>query len=587
MNRLWSESKTSEDLGIMDEHAPREKGIVFSLKKRALAIIVLVLLVAIGTGAYVYSTTMKNGTTKYRLAKVERGSLIASVSASGTLNAVTTVQVGSQISGMVKQIFVDFNSPVKKNQLIARIDPETLEAKVNQARADLESAQANVFNQTAAVERARAEVDNARAAIAGAKANTAKAKVAVADAKLTLDRRVDLLKRELISQSEKDTAQYAYDSAVATLEASEAQEHASQSTVRSAQAQLRVTEAQVQAAEAQVRQKRAALAQAQVDLDHTFIRAPVDGVVVSRNVDAGQTVAASLQAPVLFTIAQDLTRMQVDANIDEADIGRTREGMEAMFTVDSFPGETFRGRVVQIRKAPQVVQNVVTYIVVIAVSNPAQKLMPGMTANVKLVVDRKENTLKIPNAALRFRPPGEGGARSGAQSARPADQSAGRGDGARRGGGGGSGSQEEFRQRLVTELGLTAEQQAKLEAIQAETRKAIAALRDQASDEKARQAERQKILSEASEKTERILNAEQRKKYEELVAQERGQDGAPGRVFIPGPDGKPKAVAVVLGVSDGNSTEILRGDVREGQEVIVGLSERGQPNAPSQPRLRL
>ena len=564
------------------------------MRRRALLVFIGLVILGLATGAYVYSTTQV-GPTKYRLAKVERGSLVATVSASGSLNAVITVQVGSQISGMVKQILVDFNSPVKKNQLIARIDPEIFEAKVNQARADLESSQAAVLNQRATGEQKRAEVENAVAAVAAAKANTAKARVTVADAKRTLDRQVDLLKRELVAQSDKDTAQAAYDSAVAALESSQAQEQAAQSGVRSAQAQLKVAEAQLQNAEAQVRQKQAALAQAQVDLDHTFIRAPVNGVVVSRNVDVGQTVAASLQAPVLFTIAQDLTQMEVDTNIDEADIGRAREGMEATFTVDSFPGETFQGRVVQIRKAPQVVQNVVTYIVVIAVKNPDLKLMPGMTANVKLLVDRRENTLKISNAALRFRPPGEGPSEGAQQPAQTGPQGGPRrqgGGGGTPGGGGGSGSaqQQEFRQRLIKELGLTAEQQAKLDAIQAETRRNFQAIVSQGLDDRARETQRRRILDEAREKTKEILTPEQRKKYEAMTPPQ-GRDGTlpggtPGRVYVVGLDGKPKAVNVFLGLTDGNSTEIVRGELNEGQEVIVGMS--GQPRSGStQPRLRL
>jgi HlyD family secretion protein len=374
-----------------------------SVRKRFLSFLLVVVLGAGATWAYLY-VQGRGGTPKYRLAKVERGSLTATVSSTGNLNAVITVLVGSQVSGMIKELFADFNTRVKKNQLIARIDPELFETKVNQAKAELESAQASVLNQQANVERARADVENARAALAGARAQTAKAQVAVVDAKRDLDRKSDLLRRELIAQSEKDSAQAAHDSAVAQWEATRAQEQALTSAIRSVEAQLKVAEAQLQAAQAQVRQKRAALAQAQVDLDHTMIRAPVDGVVVSRNVDVGQTVAASLQAPTLFTIAQDLTQMQVDTNVDEADIGRIRLGQRATFTVDSFPGQGFAGEITQIRKAPQVVQNVVTYIVVISVQNPEGKLLPGMTANVRIVVDQKPSVLKIPNSALRFRP---------------------------------------------------------------------------------------------------------------------------------------------------------------------------------------
>lgn len=366
----------------------------------------LVVAVAVAAvGGYLYARTAGN-TPRYRTAVVERGPVVATVSATGTLNAVITVQVGSQVSGQIKQLLADFNSTVKKRQLIARIDPESFEAKVNEAKAEVDSAQAMVLNQEAAVEKARADVDNLRAAVANARANTAKAEVAVVDATRDLARKVDLLSRQLIAQSDKDSAQTTHDSARAQLDASRAQERAAESSVRAGLAAGRVAEAQLAAARATLKQKRAALAQAQVDLDRTSIYAPVDGVVVSRNVDVGQTVAASLQAPVLFTIAQDLTRMQVDTNVDEADVGRIRVGEQATFTVDSYPTETFTGEVNQIRKAPQVLQNVVTYDVVIYVRNSAQKLLPGMTANVRIITDSKPSVVKIPNAALRFRPPG-------------------------------------------------------------------------------------------------------------------------------------------------------------------------------------
>ena len=317
------------------------------------------------------------------------------------------MQVGSQVSGQIKELFADFNSQVKRNQLVARIDPEKFQAAVAQAKAQVDMAKANVLNQRALVEKTRADLSNAHAALAVAKAQTAKAQVAVVDSRRTLARNQDLKRKGFIAQADEDTAQAAYDSAVAQAESTKAQEDAQASQIRSAEAQLRVTEAQLQSAIANVVQQEAGLRQAQVDLDHTEIRAPVDGVVVSRTVDVGQTVAASLQAPTLFTIAQDLTQMQVETNVDEADVGRIREGLRASFTVDSFANQNFAGEVMQVRKAPQVLQNVVTYNVVISARNPELKLLPGMTANVRLVVAQKESALKVPNAALRFRLPGD------------------------------------------------------------------------------------------------------------------------------------------------------------------------------------
>src|SRR5262249_8571247 len=370
-----------------------------AMKRRLVVVLVLTISAIVATAVW-FQTQGRSAIPKYRLATVEKGALTATVSTTGTLNAVITVQVGSHVSGQIKELVADFNSQVKKDQLIARIDPDIFQAKVNQAQADLESADATVLNQEALVERTRADVENARAALAGGKAQTAKAEVAVLDAKRDLVRKTELLKKALIAQSDRDTSQATHDSAVAQLEANRAQEEALAAAVRSGNAQLRVAEAQLKTAQAQVRQKKAGLDQAQVDLDHTAIRAPVDGVVVSRNVDVGQTVAASLQAPTLFTIAEDLTRMQVDTNVDEADIGRIRAGQRATFTVDSFRGETFSGTVIQIRQAPQVIQNVVTYDVVLSAQNRELKLRPGMTANVRLVVDKKSSVLKVPNAAL-------------------------------------------------------------------------------------------------------------------------------------------------------------------------------------------
>ncbi len=349
---------------------------------------VLTVLILGGAGGFYWFSNGK-GKASFRTESVERGDIQSSISATGTLNAVITVQVGTQVSGTIKELFVDYNSRVKKGMLIARIDPATLEAKVNQAKGDLNSTRAAVLNQRAAVVKAEADV-------ATAKANVVKEDVAVRDAKIKYDARVRLFKNGGISQEELDTAQATQDSARAQLEAAQA-------GVRASQAALDVTRAQLVAAEATVQQKQAALDQAQVDLDNTQIRAPVDGVVVARNVDVGQTVAASLQAPTLFLIAQDLTKMQVDTNVDEADVGRVALDQAATFSVDSFPGQTFRGRVVQIRQAAQVIQNVVTYDCVVAVGNPELKLMPGMTANVKILVARRDNTLLVPNAVFRVR----------------------------------------------------------------------------------------------------------------------------------------------------------------------------------------
>src|SRR5688500_3829157 len=358
--------------------------------KRA-AIIVLVIAVLAAGGWYWYDSRSGEGEVRYRTAKVERGPIAAVVVASGTLNATTTVQVGSQISGQVKEIYADFNTAVKKDQVIARIDPSTFELRVNQARADLDSAQSAV-----AV---------ARSNQAAAQAGLGQVKVNLADAQRDFERKKALVDKNYISGAELDKARTVLDSTREQLKAVEAQ--------------LKVSQAQISSAQAAVKQRESLLKQAQVDLERTVIRAPVDGTVILRNVDAGQTVAASLQAPVLFTIARDLRDMQVEAAIDEADVGRLRVGLAANFAVDAFPRRSFAGEIVQIRKSPQNVQNVVSYTVVISAANPDMALLPGMTANVRVVVDSRASALKVPNSALRFRVAGASEPRAPADAPPP------------------------------------------------------------------------------------------------------------------------------------------------------------------------
>jgi HlyD family secretion protein len=559
--------------------------------KRFIFLAVVALLLGAGIWGYLYAQS-RNSSPKYRLASVEQGSLTAAVSATGNLNAVVTVQVGSQVSGQIKDLLVDYNSIVKKGQIIARIDPQIFQAQVNQALADLETAKAAVLNQTATVEKARADVENARAALAQGKAQTAKADAAQADAKRIYERNAELFNRRLVAQADRDTAQANYDQAVAQSDAARATEQSLAAAIESSRAQLRVQEAALKSARAQVDQKTAALAQAQTNLDYTTIRAPVDGVVVSRAVDVGQTVAASLQAPTLFTIAQDLTKMQVETSVDEADIGRIKLEDRATFTVDAFSGESFSGIVTQIRKAAQVVQNVVTYTVVISVDNPGGRLLPGMTANVKLVYAEKPRVLKVPNAALRFRPagadPGPAGPGRGPSSPAPAT-------GAESGSGGRS--LAEMGERLVTALGLSAEQQKKLEPILADAREQMAALRDLPDGEN--RARAAKIREATRTKIRDILTAEQRAKYDQFAGRQRRGGGAPasggtpGRIWVLDGDGKPKPVSLTLGLSDGTMTEVLGGDIKEGQEVITGIAgaqqNRTTPGSSggSAPRLRL
>jgi HlyD family secretion protein len=288
---------------------------------------------------------------RYETAAVTRGSLQARVTASGSLSALVTVQVGSQVSGRVKRLFVDFNSPVRKGQLVALIDPMLFEAAVQQARA----------NHAAAI------------------GNRDKARVQLADAERQAGRLAALWDRRVIARADVDTAE----------------------TNRAA------GKAQLAAMEGMLQQTRAALHQAEINLAYTRIASPIDGVVISRSVDVGQTVAASFQSPTLFVIAEDLRRMQVDTSVAEADVGKLRAGMTTQFTVDAYPSELFKGTIREVRNAPQTIQNVVTYDAVIDVDNRELKLKPGMTANVTVVHAERRDVLKIPNAALRFRPAGE------------------------------------------------------------------------------------------------------------------------------------------------------------------------------------
>lgn len=319
------------------------------MKRKRIFLLVVAILVLAGTGYGFWRWGNGPKESPYVTVPVQRGNVAQVVSSTGTLQAVVTVLVGSQVSGTIDKLFADFNSKVKAGQVVAQLNQDKFKASVDQARANLLAAQSNL----------------------------AKAKVSVIDAQRTLERNRELRKRDLVAQSELDAAQTAYDAASAQLDVNKAQ---------TAQAQ-------------------AALSQATVDLNNTVIRSPVDGIVISRNVDVGQTVAASLQAPTLFTIANDLAKMEVHTNVDEADVGSVTEGQEVTFTVDAFPARRFRGRVHQVRNAPTIVQNVVTYDAVVRIDNKEMLLKPGMTANVQFLVNRKEGVLTIPNIAIRFKPP--------------------------------------------------------------------------------------------------------------------------------------------------------------------------------------
>ncbi|NWF71939.1 MAG: efflux RND transporter periplasmic adaptor subunit [Nitrospirae bacterium] len=319
---------------------------------RRAALIIGVLAVGLTIGGYVVFNGERKAPVRYRSAPVERGPVISLVTATGTINPVVSVQVGTQVSGMIKSLHADFNSVVKAGDVVAVIDPEPFKARRDQAASNLEMSKANV----------------------------ARAKTDLAQRKRELDRVRSLVAQQFVSQNDVDVAATNFQAA----------------------------EAQTKVAEAQVKQAEAVLNAAELDLKYTVIRSPVNGIVVARNVEVGQTIAASFATPNLFLIALDLTKMQVDTNVSESDIGGITEGKEAAFTVDAYPGYQFAGTIRQVRLAPINVQNVVTYNVVVSVDNEDLRLKPGMTANVSIVVAQREGVLKVPNAALRFTPPSAG-----------------------------------------------------------------------------------------------------------------------------------------------------------------------------------
>jgi len=434
-------------------------------------------LVLAGAAVWMYLGNRAKSRPKPRLLAVERGAVVASVSATGTVVPVTQVEVGSQVSGTIAKLDADFNDTVREGQVIAELEPSLFKASMMMAEA-----------------------------------NVARAEAALHEAERAYRRAVDLQGRGLISEVDLDVATSSYEQR-----------------------------------QAELRQSRASLETARVNLGHTVIRAPITGVVVSRQVDVGQTVAASLQAPKLFVLARDLREMQVETKIDEADVGRIRPGLSATFTVDAFPDDSFEGTVSQVRLEPVVDQNVVTYTTVIDVPNADMKLRPGMTANVTIVVDRRADVLKVPNAALRFRPPDSGreGGRGGAGEARAA--AAGGGATAARPGGAAAGA---------TDGATAARPGGRMGRPGGEGAARGAGGPGMGAGGAARGG----------------------------VAAKPGDGGREQRVFVVGPGGKLSPVRVRTGITDGSFTELLGGDLAEGAQVVVGMdTPQGRSDLPAPP----
>jgi HlyD family secretion protein len=349
----------------------------------------------------------------YRIAAVDRGLIQAEVHATGTLRPLVAVPVLSETTGRLRAVLVADNAAVKSGQVLARLDADAVTARLNYALADLAVARANVAVAQAQLERARADADNLRAGDAAAAADVERARASLTDSERDLTRKRGLVKSGDLPSEERDHAQASDDAARAGLTAAEAHATAATAADQSALAAVKAAAAQVDAANAEVAHHEAAVAQVRVDLDHTEIRAPIDGWVIEANALVGQPVAAGQSAPPLFLIASDLRQMRLEASVDEADIGQVAVGQPVTFSVDAFPGRAFAGRIAEIRKSPQVLQNVVTYTAVIAADNPEAKLLPGMTASVDVAVKTAASALRVPNAALQFRPADAGDAAAG------------------------------------------------------------------------------------------------------------------------------------------------------------------------------
>jgi HlyD family secretion protein len=431
----------------------------------------LLLTAVVGVGVRAYYGSKDAHQPKLTTARVTRGPIADTVSATGTLQAVTTVTVGTQVSGTISSLGADFNSVVKKGQVIARLDPSLFLAQLEQAKATLSKVSADVEN----------------------------ARVQVADAERKFARAKELADRQLIPRSDFDVAQVA----------------------------VETEKAQLKSAQAQLLQAQAALNQMQVNLDHTIITAPIDGIVIERSVDVGQTVAASLQSPTVFRIAADLTKMQVNASVDESDIGKVRPGQHVTFSVDAYPGEQFSGTVTQVRLQPTVVQNVTTYSVILDVPNRDLKLKPGMTANVGIETARRDDVVRVPNAALRFRPTADTFAALGQET--PKSE------------GGAPGSNEA----------------------------AVSPTRESESPNGARAAKRDDHAT--------TIDA----MFGPYVPVETS-----GRVWVSS-NGRLRSIPMELGLSDGQTTEVVRGDLQPGSEVVTNVATGNEPTRSTTPNFMM
>jgi HlyD family secretion protein len=477
---------------------------VFNKKTAILA----VLIVLIG-GAIVFSARRQKAAMQFVTADVLRGPLRNVVNATGVVQTVVTVQVGSQISGQVQELYADYNSVVKRGQLLARLDTRNFEAQVENSRANVLAAQARVRS-------SEAEQKTAAANLLSAKANLEAARVARENMNTLFKRASELSDSGVVSRND-------YDNAKANSDSADAKYDQAVAAVEQAEAQSTSTAAQLEQIKAQVTQAQADLERALLNLEYCNIYSPVDGVVISRNVDVGQTLAASMQAPTLFTIANDLKQMQVNASVDEADIGNISSAEDVRFTVDAYPNDSFNARIAEIRLNPQTVQNVVTYSVILSIDNSEMKLRPGMTANITFTVDQRDSVLKIPNASIRYTPPGQ------SRPELPGQR----------------------RSKIETESGEDPPSAADA------TGRAGAASIPLAPGQKWDPSDKIRFLT-PKRRTERL-----------------------GIVWVLNNEQKPEPRRVTLGITDGSSTELLSGELKAGDSVIIGDSTQ-TASAPNQ-----
>ncbi len=552
----------------------------------------IVLLLAITAAVGIYLLSGWNGAPaegSFRTAKADRGEVLATVSATGTINPTTTVIVGSQLSGQVVEILADYNSEVKAGQVVARLNQDQIRARLDAARADLAQMRAQKLVTEGQIEKVKADTERARAAQADMEAQVASKEALLADAERIFNRQTELRSRGFAAESTAETARATRDVQIGALNSSRAQVNSAKAALLGLAADLQVAQANLEAVGAQILQREAAVRQIEVDLRNSEIRSPVNGVVVQRNVELGATVAASLQAPTLFLIADDLARMEIAANIDETDVGRIKAGQRATFSVNAFPGRTFEGTVKMVRLGSQTVQNVVIYTTIISIENPRRELLPGMTANLRVETDRRDNVVRIPNAALRWRPASLtdqpiAGAPGGPNAGGPNPSGPG-GDAPRRPQGGGNSA--EFIDAIKKELSLSQVQARDVDALVAEMRQTVIANATGGGDAATRR-ERFRAARQALEKQiSGILTDEQKPGFEKILAryaeQRDGNATQSGRVFIVGRDGKPEGVTIRIGASDGGMTEVVSG-LDAGAEVIVGGGARGGAAAPRGPR---